>query len=108
MLIGVSQLATGDFSEVGVKRENVRLAISKGLMQAGPFPGVVGQFPIITAYQALASMEEYVGLSLGLQANGGSSANRGNALGKFTLTDYCVGLLPLLKCRKKRECFAVG
>jgi hypothetical protein len=52
--------------------------------------------------------QEYVGLSLGLQANAGSSANRGNALGKFTLTDYCVELFPLLKCRKKRECFAVG
>jgi hypothetical protein len=41
-------------------------------------------------------------------ANGDPSANRCNALGKFTLTDYCVELFTLLKCRKKRECFAVG
>ena len=38
----------------------------------------------------------------------GLSANRFNALRKFTLTDYCVELFTLLKCRKKRECFAVG
>jgi hypothetical protein len=53
-------------------------------------------------------MEEYPGLSLGLQANGGPSANRCNALGKFTLTDHGVELFTLLKCRKKREGFAVG
>lgn len=68
----------------------------------------MGQLPISTAYQALAPMEEYVGLSFGLQTDEGSSANRGNAFGKFTVTDYCVELFPLLKRRKKRECLAVG
>jgi len=53
-------------------------------------------------------MKEYGGLSLGHQATGGPSANRFNALRKFTLTDYCVELFTLLKCRKKLECFAVG
>lgn len=53
-------------------------------------------------------MEEYGGFSLGLQANGGPQLNRYDALGEFTLTYYCVELFPLLKCRKKRERFAIG
>jgi hypothetical protein len=31
-----------------------------------------------------------------------------NALGKFTLSDYCVEFFPLLKRCEKRECFAVS
>ena len=36
------------------------------------------------------------------------SANRSNALGKFTLSDECVEFFPLLKCYEERERFAVS
>src|ERR1700747_1391752 len=37
-----------------------------------------------------------------------SSANRCNALGKFTFSDYCIEFFPLLKRCEKCECFAVS